>query len=168
MIMAQLTKHRTWARASSFLFFSLPFSNCSKFSVAHSTCLCKRTPPSSPPVQHAGKDCHLLRRPPPPCGIIGVGTAGSHGAASLGEALQARPSWHRPNADKSLNSFIKATTCGFALTMVTAGLIYWVWEGGKKPKAMEFYLNWLRNLKTLLCNPKVIKRRRGKGRRKNV
>ncbi|KAG4934207.1 hypothetical protein JHK87_048209 [Glycine soja] len=43
-----------------------------------------------------------------------------------------------PNANKALDSFIKATVCGSTLTMVEVGLIYW--ERGKKPKAMEFYL----------------------------
>ncbi|KAG5103484.1 hypothetical protein JHK84_048453 [Glycine max] len=43
-----------------------------------------------------------------------------------------------PNANKALDSFIKATVCGSTLTMVDVSLI--CWARGKKPKAMEFYL----------------------------
>jgi len=56
------------------------------------------------PLRRAGEDRRLLRRPQPPRGVTGVprlvrgaaAAAGGHGAAPLGEALQARPPWRRP------------------------------------------------------------------------
>ena len=45
----------------------------------------------------------------------------------------------RPNLEKALDSFLKASAKGSALAMVDAGLVYW--QMGLKDKAVALYLN---------------------------
>ncbi|XP_061372757.1 F-box protein At1g70590 [Gastrolobium bilobum] len=153
-------KHTTWPRSSSSSpFSSLHFRNLtvSEFSAAYSARsvrLCSRPPPST----SGGGDFSAL-----PYDVLTKIAASfdqpNLRAASLvcrswGEAL--RPlreamlllTWGkrfkhgrrgvRPNAEKALESFLKAAARGSALAMVDAGLIYW--ERGEKQKAVDLYL----------------------------
>ncbi|XP_027361431.1 F-box protein At1g70590 [Abrus precatorius] len=148
-------KHSTWPRSSSSNpFSSIPFP--SHFSAARSTRLRSRPPPSQP--SPSGRDFSAL----PYDVLVKIAASFDHPnlrAASLvcrswSEALQPLREamvllrWgkrfkhgrrgFRPNADKALDSFMKAAGRGSALAMVDAGLIYW--ERGEKAKAVELYL----------------------------
>ncbi|KOM39792.1 hypothetical protein LR48_Vigan03g317400 [Vigna angularis] len=151
-------KHRTWPRVSSSPFSSLNFSNATapRFSAAHSarsTRLCARPPPSPPGADFTALPydvmvriaasfdhpnlraaslvcrawCEALRPLREAMVLLRSGKRFKHGRRGV-----------RPNADKALDSFMKAAARGSALAMVDAGLIYW--ERGEKPKAMELYL----------------------------
>ncbi|KAK8472244.1 hypothetical protein PHAVU_002G150600 [Phaseolus vulgaris] len=151
-------KHRTWPRISSSPFSSLNFSNATapRFSAEHSarsTRLCARPPPSSPGADFTALPydvlvkisasfdhpnlraaslvcrawCEALRPLREAMVLLRWGKRFKHGRRGV-----------RPNADKALESFLKAAARGSALAMVDAGLIYW--ERGEKPKAMELYL----------------------------
>lgn len=151
-------KHRTWPRVSSSPFSSLNFSNATapRFSAAHSvrsTRLCARPPPSPPCADFTALPydvmvriaasfdhpnlrtaslvcrawCEALRPLREAMVLLRWGKRFKHGRRGV-----------RPNADKALDSFMKAAARGSALAMVDAGLIYW--ERGEKPKAMELYL----------------------------
>ncbi|KAK7407227.1 hypothetical protein VNO78_08953 [Psophocarpus tetragonolobus] len=148
-------KHRTWPRASSSPFSSIPFSN-STISPANSgrtTRLCARPPPPPPcgdfsalPYDVLAKIaasfddpnlraaslvcrawCEALRPLREAMVLLRWGKRFKHGRRGV-----------RPNSDKALDSFMKAAARGSALAMVDAGLIYW--ERGEKPKAVELYL----------------------------
>jgi len=151
-------KHRTWPRVSSSPFSSLNFSNattprCSAAHSARSTRLCARPPPFPPGPNFSALPydvvvriaasfdhpnlraaslvcrawCEALRPLREAMVLLRWGKRFKHGRRGV-----------RPNADKALDSFLKAAARGSALAMVDAGLIYW--ERGEKPKAMELYL----------------------------
>ncbi|KAK7307241.1 hypothetical protein VNO77_40127 [Canavalia gladiata] len=155
-------KHSTWPRpSSSSPFSSFPFPNltASQFSAAYSvrsTRRCSRPPPAEsgagggdfsaipydvlakiaasfdqPSLRAASLVCRswweALRSLREAMALLRWGKRFKHGRRGV-----------RPNAEKALESFMKAAARGSALAMVDAGLIYW--ERGEKHKAMELYL----------------------------
>ncbi|RDY06811.1 F-box protein, partial [Mucuna pruriens] len=148
-------KHRTWPRASSSPFSSLPFSNltASEFTAGRSSRLRARPPPAAPAGDFSALPYDVLAK------IAASFDDPNLRAASLvcrawrealrplreamvlllwGKRLKHGRRGVRANADKALDSFMKAAARGSALAMVDAGLIFW--ERGERPKAMELYL----------------------------
>ncbi|KAK7309727.1 hypothetical protein RJT34_06687 [Clitoria ternatea] len=152
-------KHnRTWPRASSSSpFSSFPFSDnptASQFKPSRPT----RHPPSQPPAPTPAGDFSAL----PYDVLTKIGASFDH--PNLRAASLVCRSWFHalrplreamvllrwgkrfkhgrrgvlPNADKALDSFLKAAARGSALAMVDAGLVFW--ERGDKHRAMELYL----------------------------